>query len=345
MERAGIYSSLVVLQAVGGMTVSLLFVWHFKMSYMGLVYGPFAGVCMAWVMSGVHFNWKVQISFSRNILIENIKYGLQVMPKTFTGFINKFFDKYMLNAMVSSSTVGIYNIGQRLSNIFFVLMAGVWQAFQPAYYKVVFEEEEGASATVGRIFSIFAYITLFPIILGVLFAQEIVHAICPSSYHGAVDIVIVLAAGVTTQTFGMYTSIQYAYSKRPFWIFPVTVIGTVINVILNICLIPKYGLIGAGLATTGCTAGVNIILTYIGQKLYRIKYEWKTIASLFINVIIAIAVIVYLRATDISNVFLYTVKLGLLFVYIGIGIKMKIITPHSIQMAVNSLFRISPKAA
>jgi len=143
----------------------------------------------------------------------------------------------------------------------------------------------------------------------------------------------------------MYTSIQYAYSKRPFWIFPVTVIGTVINVILNICLIPKYGLIGAGLATTGCTAGVNIILTYIGQKLYRIKYEWKTIASLFINVIIAIAVIVYLRATDISNVFLYTVKLGLLFVYIGIGIKMKIITPHSIQMAVNSLFRISPKAA
>jgi len=339
MERAALHSSFVFLEALGGITVSLLLIGYFNMSYMGLVYGPLAGAFVSWVPMSVHFNRRVRIRFDKDILIKNIRYGLQVMPKTLTGFINKFFDKYMLNAMVSASTAGIYNIGQRLSNIFFVLMAGVWQAFQPAYYRVVFDKEERAPEVVGRIYSIFAYITLFPIILGVLFAQEVVHAFCPSSYHGAVDIIIILAAGVATQTLGMYTSIQYAYSKRPFWIFPVTVIGTAINVILNIYLIPRYGLIGAGLATTGSVAGGNFILAYIGQRLYRIEYEWKAIVSLFINIIVAIAAIVYLRAIDLSYVFLYIIKAGLLLAYICIGICFKIITPDSLNMGVSAIFR------
>jgi O-antigen/teichoic acid export membrane protein len=247
--------------------------------------------------------------------------------------------------MLSMTAVGIYNIGQSFANVFFVFMANVWQAFQPAYYREVFDRGEKASVSVGRIFSIFSYITLFPIMLGVLFAQEIVYFLFPSSYYGAIDIVIVLAAGVTTQTFGMYISIQFAYSKRPFWIFPVTVVGTIINVILNIYLIPKYGLIGAGLATVASVSGVNLILTYIGQKLYKIQYEWKSIAPLFINVIAAIIVTLCLRATDISNVYLYLIKFIFLSGFIYIGIRSKIISPHSIQTVVNSLFRISQKAA
>jgi len=310
---------------------------------MGLIYGSFFGACMAWILMCIHFNRQVQKSFDKSVLVENLKYGFQVVPKALTRFVNKFFDKYMLNSMVSMSSAGLYNIGQQITNVCFALMSNVWQAFQPVYYREVFDNGEGASKTVGRLFSIFSYITLFPIILGALFAQEIVYIMFPSSYYGAVDIIIILSVGITTQTFGMYVGVQFAYSKRPFWIFPVSVAGTLINVILNIYLIPKYGLIGAGLATVASVSSVNLILTYIGQKLYKIQYEWKAIAPLFVSTIGAITLIMILKKANVDYIYLCAVKAGCLATLVYIYIKAGMFSRKSIQKLKMSFWNYSEK--
>jgi len=222
-------------------------------------------------------------------------------------------------------------------------MSNVWQALQPVYYREVFDGGEKASISVGRIFSIFSYITLFPIIIGLLFAQEIIETIFPSSYHGAIDVVIILGAAITTQTFGMYVSVQYAYSKRPFWIFPVTVFGSILNVGLNICLIPKYGLIGAGFATAVSMVCVNIFLLCIGQRLYKIEYEWKIIASFYLNIIGVLITILFLRRIVIGNIYLYLIKLSFLFIYFYLGIRSDIVNLKSIKSFVKSLSYLAQK--
>jgi O-antigen/teichoic acid export membrane protein len=156
-----------------------------------------------------------------------------------------------------------------------------------------------------------------------------------------VDIIIILAAGISTQVFGKYVGIQYAYTKKPFWIFPVTVLGTISNVVLNILLIPVLGLIGAGLATMASLTITNLVLTFIGQKLYKIPYEWKIIVSLYALIVVATLTILYFRAMNFSNINLYPLKLIFLIAFLFIGIKAKIVTRESITKVSGALFKFS----
>lgn len=340
MERATIHAVFTIMQAFAVSLISLLLVWYFKLSYMGMLYGSLAGAIIISLALLFYFNRNTIAIFNIRILFENIKYGLQLVPKSFTGFINRFFDKYMLNNMLSLSAVGIYNIGQGIGNAVVLLMNSATSSFQPVYYKEVFDKGQSASTTVGRIFTIFSYITLFPVLLLILFSQEIIYIIAPLSYYKAIDIIIIISGGIAAQVFGMYIGVQYAYSKKAYWIFPVTVIGTISNVIANIILIPKFGLIGASIATVISASVANCLLIYIGQRLYTINYEWKTISSLFGNIIAAIFAILYFRKID-NMILLYFSKLLFLMVVILIGIKSGILTKTSFQKVVNALFGFS----
>ena len=339
MERAVVHSIFTVTQATVSTAVSLFLIWHFKMSYMGMIFGSLTGafvVCLAMLF---HFNKNLKIVFSGKILLDNIKYGIQIVPKSFTGFINRFFDKYMLNNMLSLSVVGIFNIGQTIGNTMFFIMSTVWSSFQPVYYREVFDKGEAGSVSAGRIFTIFSYVSLMPVLLLILFAQEIIYIVAPAPYYEAIDIIIILLGGVATQVFGMYVAVQYAYSKKAYWSFPNIIVGTVTNVVANIILIPKYGLIGAGISTVLSTFATNCLATFIGQKLYRIQYEWKTIAQLFSVIAVAIVSVLYLRAIEFDMIYLYLIKVVFIVLFICIGIMSKVITKHSIEKVFSALFK------
>lgn len=343
MEKAVVHSTFTVLQAFITTAAGLILVWHFKMSYMGIIYGSLLGACTVCLAMMIHFNRNLRFVFNGIILWDNIKYGLQVMPKSFSGFINRFFDKYMLNNMLSLSAVGVYNIGQTIGNALFFLMSTVWSSFQPVYYGEVFDKGQDGSVSVGRLFTMFAYITLMPILLLILFAQELVYIIAPPSYYDAIDIIIIISGGVATQVFGMYVGVQYAYSKKAYWIFPATVVGTLANVAANIVLIPKLGLIGAAVSTVATYFFINGILTLIGQKLYRIQYEWGTIASLYGTIALAAVFILYLRHIGFNNTGLYLIKLSFIIIFVYVGIQSRLITKQSIEKVRSSLFNFSSK--
>lgn len=338
MEKAVSHSKFTIIKTVFTSIISLLLVWYFEMSYMGMIYGSFIGAFLVCGLMFIQFNKNFKLNFNSKILFENMKYGLQIVPKSFTGFIDKFFDKYMLNNMIALSAAGVYNIGQTVGNTIFFLMSTVWSSFQPVYYREIFDKGNDGSASVGRIFTIFAYIALTPVLLIILFAQEIIYIIAPAPYYGAIDIIIIISGGVATQVFGMYVGVQYAYSKKAYWIFPVSVVGTVANVVANIVLIPKYGLIGAGFSTVISTCLVNVILTAIGQKLYKIQYEWKMIVSLYAIIIGAIISILYLRVVGFNNIYLYLLKLTFIVLFIFAGIKAKLITKQSVEKVRSALF-------
>lgn len=336
MEKAKLNAFFTAMQAVCSAAANIVCVWYFKMSYMGLIYGLLISTSIVWLLLFLHFNKVVKVVFNMRILLENIKYGLQVSTKSLTGFVNKFFDKYMLNNMISLSAVGIFNIGQTIGNSLFFMMNTVWSSLQPVCYREVFDKGRQASVSVGRLFSLFSYVALTPVLLLILFAEELVHFVVPPSYYPAIDIIIIICAAMATQVFGMYCGVQYAYSKKAYLIFPITLLGMLTNVGANILLIPRLGLIGAGISVVISYLVVNGAGALVGQKLYRIGYEWKTIIALFVLIVGATVTILVLRYLQFYGATLYMVKLGYIALFVFIGINAKIITRHSLKKIVSA---------
>lgn len=337
MEKASWHSAFNISRNVLTGALSLLFVWHFRMSYMGMIWASLAATAAVCLSMFVLFNRGFKFRLSGRVLLENIRFGLQIVPKSLTGFINLYFDKYMINNMLSLSAVGVYNIGQNVGNLAFVLMSSIWSSFQPVYYRDVFDRGAEASGNVGRMFTIFAYISLAPLLVLILFAGEALSVIAPPAYYGALDVIIIISAGVATQTFGMYVAVQYAYTKKAYWLFPITVAGTIVNVIANIILIPPLGLTGGAVSSALSTAAINVIAIVIGQRIYRIGYEWKPIAVLYALIALAIASALYVRTDAFPFAIVYGIKLSLIALYLFAGIKTRITTGASVRKVSTAL--------
>jgi O-antigen/teichoic acid export membrane protein len=84
-----------------------------------------------------------------------------------------------------------------------------------------------------------------------------------------------------------------ARKTRSNWL--ISGVAAVFNVILNLLLIPKYGMIGAAIATIGAYAVLFLGMAWKAQQVYPVPYQWRRVATAFGA---AIALTVFGRLLD-----------------------------------------------
>lgn len=334
-ERAGVHSTLTIvraaLQSVGG----LFFVWYFDASYMGVLYGMLAGSLVSAAIGLIDTNRGRRRTFGPVVLKENLAYGAQLVPRAYTSFLTRFFDKYMLNSMMSMSVVGVYNVGQTVGNATNAVMATVWNAFQPVCMKDVFDDPVAGVRSAGRLFTVFAYLVVVPCLAIVLFAQEILRIVAPPSYAGAAGIIVLTAAAMSTQAFGMFVSVQYAYTKRAWMVFPISVVSTLVNVGANVLLIPRYGLMGAAASMVLTYLVLNGALTVTAQRLLPVPYDVVALVAVFGCVALGVAAALALGAAPLFVA--VPAKLAVLGLYAVVGVRAKILRKDTLSRVLGAL--------
>ena len=61
---------------------------------------------------------------------------------------------------------------------------------------------------------------------------------------------------------------------------PATLAGTVVNIVLNLILIPSQGIVGAGIALVASYLVVLVLMYVLTQRLFPVPYEWGRLALL-----------------------------------------------------------------
>ncbi len=79
---------------------------------------------------------------------------------------------------------------------------------------------------------------------------------------------------------------------------------------------------------------------FVGQKLCRIGYEWKTILALFAIIVGAAVSILILGSIKVYGLTLYAIKLVFILLFISIGMKAAIIITRRSPEKVFNAFSI-----
>ena len=58
-----------------------------------------------------------------------------------------------------------------------------------------------------------------------------------------------------------------------------TGVAAVVNVGLNLALIPPYGMIGAAIATVAAYSTMAVGMAWWSQRLYPVPYQWRRVAT------------------------------------------------------------------
>ena len=130
--------------------------------------------------------------------------------------------------------------------------------------------------------------------LGVL-APWLVQLLTTEAFYSAERVVAPLAFAAAA--FGAYIvvviGIGRARRTRSNWI--ITGVAAALNVVLNLTLIPEFGMMGAAAATVGAYATLFLGMAWKAQQVFPVPYQWRRVATAFGA---AIALCVIGRALD-----------------------------------------------
>jgi len=198
------------------------------------------------------------------------RYSAPLIPAAIAYLILNFTDRLFIKDLNNSlSDVGIYDMGYKFSAIVSIIIF----AFQSALVPIVFEKHRDKNTPVelGRIMRLYLGIGSLGILALSAFSFETLYIFTQEQYFGAATLMPLFYLSVFFTGLGMFSpGIQI---KQKTYLIPIIVIFSgLVNVGLNLWLIPILGLFGAALATFISTLLNQVIFFWISQKLYRINY-------------------------------------------------------------------------
>ena len=236
-----------------------------------------------------------KIFFSKEIWKYALAFNIPLIPHYLSMNVLNGADRIMISNMVGDSEAGIYSLAYSVSQVMTIFNTALIQTVEPWLYKKINKKQQNDIPRVAYV--TFALIASVNIML-IAFAPEIVSLFAPQSYHGAIMIIPSVAMSVYFMFAYTYFAVFEFYFKKTIITAVATVIGAILNIILNYIFIPIYGYYAAGYTTLFCYIVYAVMhyiaMTYICKKYMEAPVPYRLKTLLLITVIFMLVGFVFL---------------------------------------------------
>ncbi len=219
------------------------------------VIGAIIAVVGAWFIADILIFWfakkmsgGVSFALSFSYIKKTIDYGFQAHLANIMGFLNYRIDMFLVNGFLGPVSVGFYSIGVGLVEKLWLISQAAATVLFP---RVAAETEEQKrvefTALVARTV---LWLTLIGGLFLVICSRWIITILYSKDYLPATGALQALLTGIIALSAGRVLGNDIAGRGRPILNAYRGIVSIIINVVLNILLIPRYGIVGAAWATT-----------------------------------------------------------------------------------------------
>lgn len=257
------------------------------------------GTIIAWILASisglilaVHFirkvfpkkAWsRVKSAFETGSLL---KFSIPVAFGGLLWFFLLGMDTIMLGFFRSTSDVGVYRAASQTSLLLMIFLESLNTIFSPMIAELFHKNKLQKMEGIFKVSTRWSFSLTLPIFLIMVFSgKEILHIFGSEFVLGWLPLLILSVGHLVNASAGtsgyMLIMTGHHYQK----LFS-DISLVVINIILNILLIPRWGLIGAATATAISFAGVNImrgVQVYLTLKIHA--YNWSYLKPLGAGII------------------------------------------------------------
>jgi O-antigen/teichoic acid export membrane protein len=219
-------------------------------------------------------------------------FGVQIFGANAINMINYQADIVMIGYFLTATDVGYYAVAVGLSKFFWLIPQAIQTITYPATSEYWANNNHSALQIMIDKSIKYTACVLLPIGLGVaFFAEDIITVIFGEGFVYAVlplQILVVgtVGYGIAAKAIGGSTSAI----GRPDINLKVVFVSAFVNIILNLLLIPRFGIIGAAVATTVSLSVVSIIFLMWCVKLFSLKIDWKWYKNVSMSVFLSILI-------------------------------------------------------
>ncbi|WP_028487817.1 polysaccharide biosynthesis C-terminal domain-containing protein [Thiothrix lacustris] len=271
----------------------LLLVWA-GYSWLGAIGGVVLGVLLVLVLSGAlwrhfRFSWR---GLDRDVLKSLLVYGLPLSLSLVLLEVIHMSDRVMIGWLLGYGQAGEYAVAYNLP---FQILMMMTSSLNLAAYPVVIRtlEQEGQQQAEARLQQYFVLLmgVSIPAIFGLVGIADafipllVGAAFVPTSISLLPWIGIAIFANCT---YLFYVSLSFQLAKYTAGSVKVVGVAAVVNVVLNLVLIPSYGLLGATLASIAAYLICLVYGYYLGRQHFAL-----TMPVLDVGKILLAALVMY----------------------------------------------------
>ena len=264
-----------------------------------------------------------KFSFDLNILKKIFKYSAPLLIAGFAGMINETLDRllvrYILTSQVNEayalSELGIYSANYKLTVLMTLFIQMFRYAAEPFFF--ISKTETNSRELYAKATKYFIICGLAIFLVVTLYLDIFKLFIGPAYREGLNVVPILLIANLFLGIFFNF-SMWYKLNDMTKYGAYLAIFGSVITIVLNIILIPKYGYVGSAWTTFICYVFMTLLSYYWGQKYYKIPYDLKSAFFYFILALIIYFISVYIKPQDQALVYVLNTILFLIFIAVFI---------------------------
>lgn len=321
-QKAKMYTFINVSGVIVNLAFNILFivVWHKGIEYI------FIAQIISYIYIFIISFASVKRYFQVHIDLSTIK-NLTKFAHTFLYYglfliSLDIIDRFFLSYFYGESTVGIYSACYRIGMIMNLLISGFRTAWIPFFMSM--KDEENNKEIFSKVFSYFVYIGMILFLVITLFANDMVKIhignfyllLAKDYWSGLIIIPYILLAYFL---FGLYTNMNIAsyYENKMSNFIISSGCGFAVNVILNLILIPPYGIMGAAISTMASYFIMFLVLYFLSQKVFYIKYQWFRVVAIICLTLFLYIINIFIVQNLISELILiYFLKVFSVFLLI-----------------------------
>ena len=314
------YAAISVLSFILGATLNIYFVVVLKQGVWGIIVAGFiSGVISTIVLYS--FIWR-ELKFIFNLEETNklLSFGIPLVPTDLAAWVLTMADRFFLDHYSTRAEVGLYSLGYKFGSLIHILIVNPFSLISPV---MIYSEEKSKDAPefYAKLTTYFIFVGLF-MSLGIsALAQDVLRLMAAKPFWSAYTVAPLICLSYVVYGSRGLLSVGIGLKRKTKYFPPMYLGAAGVNIVLNFLFIPKYGMMGAAVATLLSYLSMIPIRYYVGRKFFRVDYEWMRIVKMIIVAILlyAISILVFFQTIWLSILVRGLIAVSFPFVLFVIG--------------------------
>lgn len=285
-ERARAYFTTTILNVLAAIALTVILVVGLEEGARGLLVGSYASGG-AFVLVLIALQWRRLSLWPEPALLRRLfRFGLPTMPAEVSLYALNFADRLIIVRSLGLAEAGLYSLGVKFAQAVNVLVRGFQLAWPPLAYSI--RDDGEARRVYATVVTLFVAACAWVVAGMWLFSRWIVRALADPKFFDSFEVIGLISTAVTLYALYLVLVVILGRTGRTEFNLPAAVGALVVNVALNLALVPPLGIVGAGLALVASYLVVLALMYGFTQRLFPVPYEWGRL----LRVVLAVAALV-----------------------------------------------------
>ncbi len=271
IDRPKLFAVQGILNTALTVLFNVLFLVAFDMGVVGYVLSVVVGNVLTTLFLAISarlwtvFSWR---AIDRRMMKELLLFSLPMIPTTVCWLITDLSDRYMVTYFCGEAQNGIYSAAYKIPTIVTLVSSIFMQAWQ---FSAVASssDEDSCRHFYSEVFRGFLSVVFIGAAGLVWLSPLLCKLLLNSAYGGAVRFMPTLLCAAALEAVVSFLATVYLVRKKSMHSFLTAMVGTLLNIVLNLLLIPKYGALGAAIATLSAYGAVLVVRLFDTARIIR----------------------------------------------------------------------------